>query len=154
EFLFTPSSQQSSITSIACQMNNKNFSGNNIKYCFNTAGTHIIQANVRDENSCANSIVTQVLVYPQPIADFTYTPTKPIESLDEVKVNNTSTGAEKIEWNISIINQTSQEKTTTVLFENMGTYVVALTAQNEKQCIDTAIKSIYINPDFTIFVPK
>src|SRR5690606_19563788 len=40
------------------------------------------------------------------------------------------------------------------LFENTGTYVVALTAQNEKQCLDTAIKSIYVLPDFTIFVPN
>ncbi|MBX3162904.1 MAG: gliding motility-associated C-terminal domain-containing protein [Bacteroidetes bacterium] len=145
---------QSSITAITWQVQNKKFSANKLNYCFNQAGTHTIQANVRDENSCANSIVTQVIVYPQPIADFSYTPTQPIESLDEVQFINTSKNAEKFEWNISVINQTSQEKNTSALFENTGTYVVALTAQNEKQCLDTAIKSIYVLPDFTIFVPN
>ncbi|MBX3163573.1 MAG: gliding motility-associated C-terminal domain-containing protein, partial [Bacteroidetes bacterium] len=154
EYVFVPSNSETQLMNVSWNMSNKNFSGNNVNYCFNQAGTHTIQANVRDENSCANSIVTHVLVFPQPIADFSYTPTQPIESLDEVQFINTSKNAEKFEWNISVINQTSQEKNTSVLFENTGTYVVALTAQNEKQCLDTAIKSIYVLPDFTIFVPN
>ncbi|MBX3165014.1 MAG: gliding motility-associated C-terminal domain-containing protein [Bacteroidetes bacterium] len=145
---------QNSITAISWQMNNRNFSGEKINYCFSTAGTHTIQANVKDQNSCANSFTTQVIVYPQPIADFTYSPKEPVESLDNVIFTNTSKGAEKFEWNFSVINQSSQEKNPEILFENTGTYAVALVVQNENQCLDTAIKSIYVLPDFTIFVPN
>src|SRR5690606_1724227 len=83
EYVFVPSKQNTTLMNVSWNMNNKNFSGNNVNYCFNTAGTHTIQANFKDQNSCANSFITQVIVYPQPIADFSYTPTQPIESLDE-----------------------------------------------------------------------
>ncbi len=41
-----------------------------------------------------------------------------------------------------------------MLFENTGTYAVALIAQNDKQCLDTTVKAVYVLPDFTVFVPN
>lgn len=147
-------SSQSSITVISWQMNNKNFSNEKVNYCFSTAGTYSIQASVRDENSCTNTFTTQVIVFPQPLADYTYTPIQPIESLDEVNFINTSKGAEKYTWEFSIVNFSSHEKDPNYIFENTGTYAVALIAQSDKQCLDTVVKSIYILPDFSIFVPN
>ncbi|MBX3165504.1 MAG: gliding motility-associated C-terminal domain-containing protein [Bacteroidetes bacterium] len=154
EYIFIPSNSAAQLMNVNWNINNKFFSGNNISYCFNTAGTHSIQANVRDENSCANSIVTQVIVYPKPKADFSYTPKEPIENMDWVKFENTSTGAEKFDWNFSVINQSSTEKNPSILYENTGTYLAALVVKSDKQCVDTIVKVINVKTDFSMYVPN
>ncbi|MBX3165385.1 MAG: gliding motility-associated C-terminal domain-containing protein [Bacteroidetes bacterium] len=153
EYVFVPSSQTHSLTNIAWQIGNKNFSGNSINYCFNTVGTYTIQANIKDQNNCTNSLVAEVNVYPKPTADFTYSPKEPFER-EEVTFINTSEGAKYFYWNFSIIDETSQEKKPKLTFENPDVYVAALIAQNDKLCSDTAIKTINIKTDFSIYVPN
>jgi gliding motility-associated-like protein len=101
-----------------------------------------------------------VNAFEKPEADFTYSPSEPVENMDEVVLVNNSTGAELFDFNWSFsnsdINQSSTGKgeTVTRIFANPGNYVAALTVKNKWGCIDTVMKTINVSEDFALYVPN
>ncbi|MBX3165181.1 MAG: gliding motility-associated C-terminal domain-containing protein [Bacteroidetes bacterium] len=148
----TTSAEQSTLTAV-WQVNNKTYNTEKFTHCFNQAGNYTVHVSVNDQNNCQSSFVTQLTVYPQPVADFEFTPKEPVENADEVKFINTSKGAEFYAWSFSDINQSSYEKTPSILYKDAGTYVIALIAQSSKECLDTVVKTIYVHPEFNAYVP-
>ena len=51
---------------------NESFSDTSFTYIFPQPGTYYIQLYVESENGCVDSIADSVVVYPNPVADFTY----------------------------------------------------------------------------------
>ena len=136
----------------------------NSKTCFNTVGNQILTGYLYDAiTTCSNIITKNINVYEKPRADFEYTPNKPLEGFDEVTFNSTSQGENlsNYTWyfnaNIPTYNNTGYQantKSTNYLFEKAGTYAIALIVKNNWGCIDTAIKSIRVEPDFNIYIPN
>jgi gliding motility-associated-like protein len=134
------------------------------KNCFNTVGNQIVTGYLYDAiTSCSNIITKNINVYEKPKADFDYTPNKPVEGFDEVNFNSTSKGENlsNYTWyvsaNIPIYNNTGYQadtKSTNYLFDKAGTYAIALVVKNTLGCVDTAIKSIRVEPDFNIYMPN
>ncbi|MFB6455099.1 PKD domain-containing protein [Chitinophaga sp. Hz27] len=109
---------------------------------FNSVGVFDIKLVAIDPNTCnvKDSIVKQVLVAPMPVAQFDFSPVKPIENTP-VGFVNSSTGATSYLWNFgdgdttSIANPVHQ-------YNNTGTFTVCLTAFNPEGCTNTTCKDV------------
>jgi gliding motility-associated-like protein len=137
------------------------FNQNKFSYCFNTPGKHKIIGNLTDTIlNCINEVTVYVQAFEVPQADFTYTPAEPIENFDEILFTDaTPGGAEKWSWHlggVSPVNKQaiSTQEIATYIFQDMGTYPLALVVTNKWGCTDTVIKPIIVHPDFHIYVPN
>ena len=53
----------------------------------------------KDGDGCLNSSSITVTAYPNPEADFIFSPSKPVENIDNVIFTNTSSGVNQTNWN-------------------------------------------------------
>jgi gliding motility-associated-like protein len=86
----------------------------------------------------ACSSTSSTVVYVSNIAASFQPETNYIEYPGNISFTNTSTGATGITWDFGN-GQTSTNNTPIAFYENPGKYLVALVAQNEMGCIDTAL---------------
>jgi gliding motility-associated-like protein len=125
---------------------------------FTQAGDYRIKGRFLDTlTKCVNTAEFFVSVYPLPIADFTFSPEKPIENTEDVFFINTSEGEQINKWNWFFVSNTggnSSQKNTSYFFKDAGIYPVTLVVKNKWGCADTVVKAIKIENDFTIFVPN
>jgi gliding motility-associated-like protein len=124
---------------------------------FVVAGNYSVQAKVKGVNGCVNTSSFLVTAYPKPKADFSYSPSLPVENIDEVLFNNKSEGAQQFSWYIRLDNDKKLEfsgEQVNYLFENPGLYPVVLLAKSEMGCSDTLIKTIKVEPDFAVYIPN
>jgi gliding motility-associated-like protein len=100
----------------------------------------------------------QIIAFPKPIADFTFSPEKPIENFEEVSFISTNKDQhiQNYRWQFLGTNgeQLSDKQNPNFLFETAGTYPVALIITNDFQCKDTIIKTITVASDFAVYVPN
>ncbi len=126
--------------------------------CFTTPGLINVNANFNDTIShCTNSATFVINAHPLPTADFSWSPEKPIESMETVVFSDKSKGEQINTW--SWFFKTNEEFHSSVqhpefLFKDAGKYPIVLIAKNAWGCSDTAIKVITVEPDFTIFIPN
>jgi gliding motility-associated-like protein len=133
-------------------------SGSTVSACYSAQGVHTVNASVTDANGCFNSATYTVQVTPQPIADFNFSPLKPIVNVDaDVLFTDASHGNNITSWTWYFMNTSgaqSVQQNTHFLYENPGEYVVALVVKNEFGCTDTMLKPITVSEDFGIYVPN
>lgn len=118
------------------------------------SGTYPLFASITDLNGCTRTFSTQITGHPQPEAQFTFSPDKPTEELDEVYFNDASGQAVSYHWNFGNNLYTSTSKNPTMLFEDAGIYPVELIVKNQWQCSDTIIKTVEIITDDAIYIPN
>jgi gliding motility-associated-like protein len=156
-FQFYPSALSASITNTSWYINsNPLFNDiNHFSYTFNSPGNYVIKGSFTDLNSCVNTVSYVVTAYGQPVANFTFSPETPVETIDDVLFQNTSQGnIKKLSWfyGDNILTDKNKE-VTSHLFDDAGTYPIALVVENEFGCLDSIVKPIVIAEDFHLFVP-
>jgi gliding motility-associated-like protein len=162
-YTFVPSGVTTTLSSIIqqfnWQINNQSVSSQNtFSYCFINAGTYIVKGDLTSDLGCTNSVTMQIIGYPKPLADFNYSPKHPIENMEEVTFvsSGKDQNIKNFNW-IFMYNKTefsSNQINPSFLFENAGTYSVALILTNEYECKDTVIKTIRVASDFAVYVPN
>ncbi|MDP1800278.1 MAG: gliding motility-associated C-terminal domain-containing protein [Bacteroidota bacterium] len=146
----------STIVNVSWSINNQTFVSPLLSYCFNIGGNYPVKASFTDNNGCANTTTFAISAYNAPRADFEFSPLKPVEGIDNVMFTNTSTGTNTAwHWYFTNLNgyNTSQQNTS-YLFQEPGTYAVAMVVTNKWGCSDTVVKAIDILEDQTLFVPN
>jgi gliding motility-associated-like protein len=132
--------------------------GRTFSHMFKDARDYTIKGFFMDTtNTCMNTFTFVVHARPIPAADFTFTPEKPVEGLDNVFFVNTSNGVEQNKWNWHFINNegyTSTQENCSYFFMNAGVYPVAMVVSNKWGCSDTVVKAVNIEPDFNVYVPN
>jgi len=126
-------------------------------YTFLKAGTYFIKGDIKAGNGCANSVIMTVTAMPKPVADFSFSPDKPIENLDEVRFVANAKGVRDFTWTMGVLSDKSLEfsgSSVNKIFENAGTFPVVLVVSNEFNCYDTIIKPITVLPDLGVYVPN
>jgi gliding motility-associated-like protein len=92
-----------------------------------------------------------------PVADFNYSPIKPVINIDQqVVFTDASWGTTIASWNWYFMNTaqyTSIEQNPTFTYPEAGTYPIVLVVKNDRGCSDTIIKSITVSEDFGIYIP-
>ena len=129
--------------------------GNVVTKCFTRSGNYDIKSKFVDMNGCSNTATFTVGTDPIPVADFNYASGKPIIN-EVVEFTDASHGANIMNWswNFSHLkNKVVLKQNTSLVYEEAGTYVVALIVISDMGCRDTAVKSIVIGEDFGLFVP-
>ncbi len=131
--------------------------GNVLNKCFTIDGNYAFSALFTDANGCSNTSSFVVTAYPVPVADFTWSPEKPLEKLDVAYFTDATTiGGPATKWNWWFINNNnlSQEQNPTYTFQDAGIYPVALVVKNKWGCIDTVLKTIIVGEDYGIYIPN
>ena len=114
----------------------------NPSHLYQTPGTFTVTLISSNPNTCnkVDSMSRTITIFPQPNADFSWTPDPPEPNTPNI-FKNLSTGATDYFWDFGDGN-TSKDKNPIHIYEKDGTYTVCLTATNEYGCKDTACKSV------------
>jgi gliding motility-associated-like protein len=106
---------------------------------------------------CINTSTSTVDVWPGPLAGFYHQPNQTSELNPTIAFSNTTSGATSYVWNFGDPSSTNNSSTATHPSHNYdvaGSYEVVLIATNSQGCVDTAINTVIIDPDFVIYVPN
>jgi PKD repeat protein len=126
----------------------------NPMYVYADSGMYVVQMIVTDENSCRDTVLSALQVYPVPDAYFdlvdNYQGTQ-----GQVLLDNLSENAVRYEWDFGNGEQ-SEENSPVVLYQENGTYLIELVAWNDNNCPDTAyveyeilFQGLYVPTGFT-----
>ena len=92
-------------------------------------------------------------VYPEPNANFTWSPFEGTLIDNNITFTNQSIGGNNYYWNFGD-GETSNNFQDSHTYQDSGSYVVELIIENTYGCSDTATGLVLINEQFSIFVPN
>lgn len=151
-------SPSSSLVVTGWETSIQSFTASGFTSCLDEPGNHLITGKFKDLfTGCANTQTFAVSVLPKPVADFKWSPEKPLEQSEEVQFTNTSKGAGQERWNWYFIDNkgpVSSREHPQLYFENVGSYAIALVVWDKNQCSDTVVKAITVIPDFNVYIPN
>lgn len=127
-----------------------------INRCYLEPGTYTVSSESNLYECKAKSFFT-VEIYPMPIADFNYSPLRPIESQDEVMFTDLSYNANIVKWDWYFMNLPkphSNKQNPSYVYQDKGLYTIALVVTSKQGCKDTVLKTILVGEDYGIFVPN
>jgi gliding motility-associated-like protein len=148
---------QSTYTFINVEINGKTtYTASIFNHCVSNT-VNPVTILLTDVQGCSNKITTSIFGHPKPVADFDYLPLKPVEGVDEVKFRNNSIGEQLVKWDwffVSNKDDYSPAKNPIYVFDNQGSYPVAMIATNTWGCKDTVVKTVLIDGDIKLYVPN
>lgn len=110
--------------------------GPNPQALWTTTGLKEITLTVTSEANCSSSITRMLPVFELPVADFSFDPLIGAAPL-EVEFTNLSSGGVSFSWDFGT-GDLSDEEEPVFVFEENGTYTVALNATNQFACVARA----------------
>lgn len=139
-------------------------SGNPQAHCYNNLSSSALQSYdvklvVTTSRGCKDSLIKNnyITVYPKPNADFDVNPNPTNVLTPLVNFTNLSTDFNKWWWSFGDgSNRDSINLNPTHFYngDNAGYYTSALVVQNSYGCLDTAIRVIEVQPEFTFYIPN
>ncbi len=127
---------------------------NNI-LCLDDAGVYDVTLTVTAANGCTSSlsIPNYLSVYTNSTAGFTYGPDNITEFEPLAIFVNTSVGADSYLWDFGD-GSTSTSANASHTFADTGVYCVTLISNTANSCNDTITHCLYIEPEFSVFIPN
>lgn len=124
-------------------------------FCFNDPGTYDVTLTVTTVDGCTATLTipNYLTVYPNPTADFMYTPQEITEFDPLVIFGNTSAGGSDYLWDFGDGNSSTTESPTH-LYGDTGTYCITLLTSTVNGCTDTVTHCLYVAPEFNVFIPN
>ncbi len=129
---------------------------NNTDRCYTIAGEYTVKATVTDNNGCVSSVTYSLESYPIPVADFNYSPLKPIIN-DDVIFTDATHEAKIAKWDWYFMNLPkphSNYQNPVYQYNDPGTYAIALVTTSDHGCLDTIVRTIIVGEDYGIYVPN
>lgn len=125
---------------------------------FNTPGCYNVDLAVTSPDGCVNNL-TQTnffCVYPNPVADFYWSPVNPtILFNNEVTFNNASILGDSYLWDFAGMGASSAENPVYQFnLTDTGYYQICLQVTTTNGCVDDTCKQIYFGDDFSVYVPN
>ncbi len=143
-----------SITMWNWSLENISFSTNqNANYIFTNSGTYNVTLQVTTNLGCqaTYSNLIDVTSYPQPIADFTFSPSIIYEG-DEITFNNLSTNANNWFWNFGDSTFSSAQNPIHI-YSQSGQYTITLLVTNEF-CSDSTSRTFLLEQELFFYIPN
>lgn len=126
--------------------------------CYNSAGSYGVTLTITDANGCTNSatVANMITVYPQPVANFSYSPTNATVLNSTVYFTDLSTNATTWAWNFDPFDQNaiSTQQNPSWFYSDSGFFQVTLIVMSADGCYDTVQQVVEIKPDFTFYAPN
>ncbi len=95
-----------------------------------------------------------ITAYPNPVANFVVQPPKTSIIDPVISFVNTSTGADFWSWDFGDLQTALIENPLPHTYGDTGTYLVRLITATQYACIDTAYKTVIIEPEFVFYIPE
>ncbi|MGZ5283814.1 MAG: PKD domain-containing protein, partial [Bacteroidia bacterium] len=129
----------------------------NPTHIYSSPGTYVVNVISTSLTGCSDSTGTTVTIYNGPDADFDIFYNNPEQIFycldDSVEFTNTSTGGLRYEWNFGDTTGSNYFNTGHV-YKRPGNYEVKLKAYNELGCVDSMIKTIYVDARVSLYEPN
>ncbi len=139
--------------------NSQNGVGNPASVNYTLAGTYSPTLTVTSQFGCTKDTVAvnYIQVYPFPTADFIANPWGATIVEPNINFTNASSGAVSYIWNFGDVG--SPTNTSTAVnpsheYTYSGTYTVSLVVTNQYGCADYVAKTVYIDPEFHLYIPN
>jgi gliding motility-associated-like protein len=118
-----------------------------------------VQMIVTTALGCSDTVIANnyIVVYPNPIAEFSYNPTEISEFEPTVNFYNESLLGSTFNWNfgdVTSITNVSTDENPIHVYNDPGTYDVNLIVTSALGCRDTITHSLYVTPEFALYVPN
>jgi len=125
--------------------------------CYGAEGVYSISATITDVNGCSSTSTISAEALPKPIADFNYAPFKPIVNNADITFTDASFNTKVVKWDWFFKNTSkphSNEQHPVYIYDEAGTYAVALVVTDENGCKDTIVQKVVVGEDYGIYVPN
>lgn len=116
--------------------------------------TTTFSAHVTDYNNCTASNGVTLTVFPQPVANFTISPSEQISEGETVVITNTSSLSDFNSWNLGDGNTAADKPTFSHIYDTEGEYCIELITTTVNGCVDNFISCIEILPAFSVYIPN
>ncbi|MCE9538033.1 MAG: PKD domain-containing protein, partial [Bacteroidetes bacterium] len=115
-----------------------------------------VSLQVTSDSGCVTtgSKSNYVIVYPNPIANFTVQPEVTTIVNPIISINDASTGTNFWSWNFGDLDTASLYNPLPHTYADTGTYVITLITSTQYNCLDTSYQTIIIEPDFVFYIPN
>ena len=122
-------------------------------HIFEVSGTYNVQLSFITAEGCISEIAhnVEIVIYPNPIADYTYSPTKPLIN-EEILFENLSIDFQDLLWDFGD-GTFSEEENPSHTYADVGDYFVSLIV-NYEECFDTLTRVITITEPLIFYVPN
>jgi PKD repeat protein len=130
--------------------------GTPTSYTYNQSGNFTVTLTAIDNNNCKDDTSFSYMnVYPEqtPQASFTPRPGSQTILTPTIQFDNTTFSGIYYEWSFGD-GKTGYDPSPSHTYPAIGEYVVQLIAQNHFGCVDTAIDTVYIYPEISVYVPN
>ena len=114
-----------------------------------------VSLEVTSSEGCVNDTIMPAIIeiHPLPIADFQANTLIASEIESEIRFYNKSIGASSYVWSFDNENY-SFEENPIYYFNNAQNYEVILTAINDFACSSEIIRTVYIHPEYSFYIPN
>ncbi|MDI1233925.1 MAG: gliding motility-associated C-terminal domain-containing protein, partial [bacterium] len=118
-----------------------------------TANSYVLQLDVENVRGCKQQLKENIKVYPLPVANFNFTPTKVYINDPQVFFNDNSIG-NVTGWNWYFgDNDSSKIQDPGHDYQKAGTYKVELYIVDKNGCLDSTSRIVTVLDDFICFIP-
>lgn len=108
-------------------------------------GVHFLQLKVTTANGCIDSSLQAIVLYPNPVSDFSISPSVGIPPF-AVELSNLSEMADSYAWDFGNGTTSTDQGPTAISYEDTGSYEVTLVVQTSNGCSDTSAKTVLSVP--------
>lgn len=124
-------------------------------HTYSTPGSYDVTLTVTSPFGCVGTttVANMINVYPNPIADFTFSPIPATITDPTIDFTNMSTDADFYNWDFNGLEGSTDEHPT-FEFPDAGAYWVELAVSSIYGCTDTIVDSVYIDDVLSIHVPN
>lgn len=123
---------------------NEEQNGTTVSHLYEQAGTKEIRLTALATSGCTYSITRAINIVPEPVANFSFTPSSGPPPL-AITFTNLSSNANAFHWEFNDAqNSTSENLSPSFTFDEVGDYPVDLTVKNAEGCEHTVSKLISI----------
>jgi gliding motility-associated-like protein len=150
-------SGRATVKSFSFQVTKQITSINSSSYCFNSAGQFPFNVSFVDTNNCAGDTSFIIIAYEKPNANFEFSPPNPLAGVDKVHFYDFTTGLALDDWRWYLEGNDSlyvSDRNAEHIFTAPGKYPIVFQVRNKWGCLDTIIKVLVVEEDFTLFVPN
>lgn len=129
-----------------------------------SAGSYTVSLIVNTDKGCLDTLIREnyITPFPVPKADFDYQPNNPTVLTPGLQFYDESSNAHIVSWNWSFgdsLRLTSEGNSSLFQdpyhnYQDTGYFDVSLIVKSDMGCIDTVEKTIYIKPDYVIYIPN
>jgi PKD repeat protein len=147
-FLYTPQNNSvflnDSIVAWQWEIDTSTYNIKSPQHLFTKAGDFPVTLLVTSESGCQNSVTHNVVINPNSIALFGFSPLYGEAPL-VITFNNQSSGASSYQWNFGDGGSSAQRNPVYTYMQN-GSYDISLTVSSDSGCTSSSVRNIIVTP--------